>query len=128
MTSKRNTVNILAMITFVCLASCSEKEAQPIVKKLEPIVVADDFRNLKDGEQIAYRLTSGTYKMELTSGNGTAVVEWVGAPCPKSTEVTALQTMCELVQDGQLLVTNPTSFGNGPTISVTIKITRMPHA
>jgi hypothetical protein len=111
----------LPLSSFVCLASlfiflcgCSGSD-----------VVLNEFQSLQDGQKIAYKLDPGMYKLELTSASDGASVEWAGATCPPATEVKSYETVCELKTAGQLIVMNPTSFGNGPSISVTLKLTKV---
>ena len=87
-------------------------------------VIVNEMRALSDGESVAYKLRPGVYALDFTASDG-ASAEWVGASCPASGEVKVFNTICELKQDGQLIVKNPTVWGNGATSSVTIKVTRI---
>ena len=87
-------------------------------------VVVDEMKALADGESIAYKLGPGVYRLDFTASDG-ASAEWVGASCPASGEVKVYSSLCELKQDGQLIIKNPTVWGNGATSSVTIKLTRI---
>jgi hypothetical protein len=88
-------------------------------------VVLNEFTSIADGKEVAYKVIPGMYRLELTSASDGAVVKWAGATCPPSEEVTSYETLCELSTDGQLIVRNPTRFGNGPSISVTLKLTKL---
>ena len=87
----------------------------------------DRFEWLKDGEQWAFKLDPGTYKIALTASGDGAAVEWVGSSCPGSgpTATKSFETICELSSTGQLLVKNPTVFGAGAAVSITLKVTKL---
>ena len=87
-------------------------------------VVVEDSRWLKDGEMVFWPLSAGTYKVQLTASGDGASIEWVGSSCPKISETNNISTICELAQSGQVIVSNPTTFGLGNPISVSVKITK----
>lgn len=90
------------------------------------IVVAES-RTLIEGEQVSYTLTAGAYAVEITSSNNGVIVSWLGgsgAGCVSSAEVKSYTTACTLSIQGQLLVSNPTTFGIGGSEVVSFKVTK----
>lgn len=88
-------------------------------------VIVDKMFTLKDGEYMSFKLDEGTYKVEMTASGDGAAVKWVGCSCPGSTgEQQTFTTICELKNQGQLLVENPTVFGQGASSIVTLKVTK----
>jgi len=88
-------------------------------------VVVNWHGTLKDGERISWKIPAGNYRLELTASNDGDTVEWLGGNCPATQPMTALTTSCEMPRDGQLLVTNPTTFGIGAASMTTVKVTRV---
>jgi hypothetical protein len=74
---------------------------------------------------VTYRLEPGNYKLEMTANNEGAGTEWIGASCAKTGQMRQLVTTCTLPTQGQLNITNPTTFGLGKQVSVTIKVTKL---
>ena|SRR5258706_4145604 len=103
-----------AALVVMAVASCGSNQ-----------VVLDAMVSLKDGESNAWKLTPGLYRVAMTASGDGAQVEWVGTDCPKSPEGKTYTGVCELRQDGQILVTNPTSFGMGQGTTVTVKVTKL---
>lgn len=88
-------------------------------------VVVDKLFTLNDGQYMSFKLDEGTYKVEMTASGDGAAVKWVGCSCPGSTgEQSTCSTICELKSQGQLIVENPTVFGEGAGSSVTLKVTK----
>ncbi|MCF6178616.1 MAG: hypothetical protein L3J63_04395 [Geopsychrobacter sp.] len=80
---------------------------------------------LNEGESMTWSLTSGTYRLEMTSTpNGGAVTWTPSTGCQNFSEVTAYAYECTLPINGQLKITNPTTFGLGPSETVTAKVTK----
>lgn len=88
-------------------------------------VVVDQLVVLKDGESRIWKMDPGSYKIELTASDDGAAVKWVGANCLDSGQVKSLSTTCKFDQTGQMVVENPTAFGMGASVSVTVKLTRL---
>ena len=80
--------------------------------------------SIKDGQFYSFKVEKGKYILEMTSSNDNAIVEWVGCSCQSSSETTQVIQFCELYNNGQLIVKNPSQFGTGPTIIITIKLTK----
>ncbi len=89
-------------------------------------VVADRFETLSEGQYIAFSLPKATYTIEVSANNHGVVVSWVnGSGCTTSAERLVYAATCTLAGDGQVIVTNPTTFGLGGAETVTIKVTRL---
>jgi hypothetical protein len=88
-------------------------------------VVVDWHGVLKDGERMSWKLPAGKYRLELTASNDGDTVEWLGGNCPATQPMTTLSTSCDMPRDGQLLVSNPTTFGLGAASMTTVKLTRV---
>jgi len=94
--------------------------------KSSPPVVSES-KTLADGTQLSYTLSAGTYSVEVTSSNNGVVVSWLGGSgsgCASSAESKALTMTCTLSIQGQLLITNPTTFGLGASEIVSIRVTK----
>jgi hypothetical protein len=61
--------------------------------------------------------------LQVTTTNDGAGVAWVGGQCQGANETKAFDANCVLAQDGQLQISNPTTFGLGNSSSVTVKLT-----
>ncbi|MBE0505030.1 MAG: hypothetical protein IBX46_12995 [Desulfuromonadales bacterium] len=109
----------LVLLSVITLTACGsgggDDENDPIV---------NEQRTLGDGTLISYALPAGTYSLEATSSgpNGLSV-EWVGgASCINANEVLTYKNNCKLTMAGQLIISNPSTFGLGPSEIVTIKV------
>lgn len=89
------------------------------------IVVVDDLEVLSDGESRIHKLDPGSYKVEMTASNDGAQICWIGANCGTSGEATTLETAYSLPRTGQLVVENPTAYGQGASTSVTVEVTKL---
>lgn len=104
------------ILLLLCTLSCSGEK-----------VVVDNLISLKDGEFYAFKLEKGKYILELTSANGGVVVDWIGGLQSNQDhpqETNEVYSFCEIYNNGQLIVKNPTTFGTGSTVTVTIKLTK----
>ena len=88
-------------------------------------VVVDQLVVLQEGESQIWKLDTGSYKVEMTASDDGAQVRWIGSSCGASGQVKELQMACPLETTGQLIVENPTEFGMGASVSVTVKVTQM---
>src|SRR6266850_3293942 len=84
-------------------------------------IVIDTQQVLKDGSSIGWKLQPGNYHLDMTASDDGATVEWIGGNCPSTQPMRQLATNCEMKNEGQLIIKNPTSFGLGSPVSVTIK-------
>lgn len=105
------------LIASLTLLSCS---AEPT-----DLVLVNDARWLSDGQAVSWRMEPGRYKVELTATGDGASIEWAGVSCPPAEEAKQYSTICDFHQQGQVVVTNPTTFGLGQATSVSIKITHL---
>jgi hypothetical protein len=86
--------------------------------------VFDELVILKDGESRVFKLEPGTYKLEVTASGDGAAIEWIGSDCPGSNETKSYSVTCTFERGGQVIISNPTTFGMGTSSSVTIKLTK----
>ena len=85
--------------------------------------VYDESRTLKDGEALSVKLPQGVYRLEMTATGDGATVEWLGGNCSGVRRETKMhEETCELTQAGQVLISNPSSFGLGASSVVTVVI------
>lgn len=105
-----------------CWGCASDAE---VAERPKDVVVLDKLEWLKDGEQYAFKLDPGTYKVDMTASGDGASFEWVGSSCPGSGQTKSFSSMCELTSTGQLLIKNPTTLGLGDPVSVTVKVIRL---
>jgi len=121
------------VLALMCVAgltggmACSSGRSTQEAEKPRDVVIVDDLKILKDGEEWSFKLDAGTYKVELTASGDGASVSWVGSSCPGSgpRAVQTFSTICEMPGTGQLLVRNPSSFGMGQSVSITLKVTKL---
>lgn len=88
-------------------------------------VVIEYSNWLADGASVSWKLEPGTYRLELTANSDGATAEWLGGGCPKTQPMRELTMTCEMSRSGQLIITNPTRFGLGANVSVTVKVTKL---
>ncbi len=112
--------------SLVALAGgCGRTEDPPTPKPVD-IVVVNYHDWLKDGGAVSWALTPGRYKVELTASEDGVSVVWEGSNCPGSSSATkSFSVICDMPQAGQLIVKNPTTFGTGPSSSVTVQVTKL---
>jgi hypothetical protein len=94
----------------------------------QPTTVIDWSGFLNDGAARSWRLPRGAYALQLSANNDGATVEWPGSDnCIWKTEpMLRFGQRCQIVSDtGQLVVTNPTTFGLGKAVSVTVRVLRL---
>lgn len=126
--SKSNSIRILVSAIILC-NSChvpsDARQGQPYVPYVTDQVITNTTKVLKDGEGMSFPLGPGKYKLELTANNDGADAEWIGGGCPRTKPVKQTTMTCEMPQSGQLIITNPTTFGLGASVSVTVKVTKL---
>jgi hypothetical protein len=89
-------------------------------------VVVDWHGTLAEGVSMSWALEPGIYRLEMTSDHNGASVQWIpNSGCNNFGEVKVYDDECGLDIKGQLKVTNPTTFGLGPSEIVTVKVTRL---
>jgi len=85
--------------------------------------IYDEARSLGEGEFISIHLPKGTYRLEMTSTGEGATVRWLGGSCAgRPRETNAHTETCTLDQAGQLLITNPITFGMGSSAGLKVVI------
>jgi len=88
--------------------------------------VIDEFRQLKENQQLSWKMTAGRYRVRATASSSGLVIKWVGASCPNSKEVKIYDELCEIDVEAQLSLSNPGGItGTGPTEQVAITVTQM---
>lgn len=120
-------ISLILFISANCRVQTDSRRGEPYVPYVTDQIVINDSKVLNDGAGLSYKLEPGNYKLEMTASNDGAGTEWIGAPCAKTDQMRQLVTSCTLTNQGQLVVTNPTQFGLGKQISVTIKVTKLAH-
>jgi hypothetical protein len=115
---------LLFIAGWVGMTGC-ESSSNTAQAKAQDVVIADKLDWLKDGEQWAFKLEPGRYKVEMTASADGASAEWVGCSCPGSGETKSYSTICDVSGTSQLVIKNPTGFGMGASVSVTVKITKL---
>jgi len=90
------------------------------------VVVIDWANSLRDGAFVSWNLQPGYYQLSLTSARDGARVEWTGTEnCDfKTRDMLQFGQRCKMLRSGTLTVTNPTTFGLGAEISVTVRVTQ----
>ena len=117
---------ILAIIlTSSCHVPTDARQGQPYVPYVTDQVITNTSKVLKDGEGVSFKLDPGKYKLELTANNDGADAEWIGGNCPKTQPVKQTTMTCDIPATGRLIITNPTTFGLGAQVSITVKITKL---
>lgn len=120
---------VLLSCAFLILSSCSMPTGVESNRKSPDErnqLILDELKVLDVGEGTALKLNPGMYRLEMTASGGGVTVQWVGAECLGSSQLTtSLSTVCELAGTGQLVVKNPSFLGLGAATSVTLKVTRL---
>ena len=120
---------LLAILLSAMFTSChlptDTRSVPPYVPYVTDQVMVDTSKVLDDGSGTTIKLEPGRYKLEMTANNDGADVEWVGGSCPKSVPLREATVTCEMSRQGQLVVTNPSVFGLGKQVSVTVRLTRL---
>lgn len=128
---RSNTIGVgIALLSAILLcSSChvptDSSRGQPYIPYVTDQVVSDISKVLDDGAGITLKLDPGNYKLEMTANNDGATTEWIGGDCAKTQPMRQLNVTCNMPSTGQLVVTNPTTFGLGKQVSVTVKVTKL---
>jgi len=108
----------IVLVSVLFLSSCERDR-----------VVLNDFGTIGEGESRAYRIeTAGIYRLEMTASKDGAGVEWVGETCQGVREAKSFNGICEYRSEGQIVISNPTTFGMGSDTTVTVKVTKIARA
>lgn len=117
---------IISALFFVgCHIQTDQRSGQPYVPYVTDQVVIDNAQVLNDGSGTTWKLEPGKYKLEMTANNDGADIEWVGGSCPKSQPMRQAAMTCEMPRQGQLVITNPSVFGLGKQVSITVRLTKL---
>lgn len=123
---RRLSTKAFFLLSLSLLAGCQDLGGSRSSRIFPADQVVVDWSNwLKDGASVSWKLDPGTYRLELTANGDGITAEWVGASCPKTQPMRELTMTCEMTHTGQLVVTNPTTFGLGPQVSTTVKVTKL---
>ena len=118
---------IFAIFVVSCTVQTDQRSGQPYVPYVTDQIIIDTSKVLDDGAGITLKLEPGKYKLEMTANNDGADIEWVGGGCPKTQPMREATMTCEMPRQGQLVITNPTVFGLGKQVSITVKVTKLAH-
>ncbi len=118
---------LMICVVFVvgCAVQTDQRSGQPYVSYITDQIITDDSKVLDDGAGITLKLEPGKYKLEMTANNDGADIEWVGGSCPRTQPMREATMTCEMPRQGQLVITNPTVFGLGKQVSVTVRVTKL---
>ena len=115
----------LILLTLSCHVPTDSQSGQPYVPYITNQVVVDHITSLQDGASVSWKLEPGSYKLELTANNDGAIAEWIGGSCPATKPMRTMTVTCNMSGTGQLVISNPTTFGLGKDVNVTVKLTRL---
>lgn len=118
---------LIIYATFVlgCTVRTDQRSGQPYVPYVTDQIITDTSKVLDDGAGITLKLEPGKYKLEMTANNDGADIEWVGGGCPKTQPMREATMTCEMPRQGQLVITNPSVFGLGKQVSITVRLTKL---
>lgn len=111
--------SLIALVVVFAMIGCGTDTAE----KANGVVV-NSIETIPEGGSLSYYLSPDTYELELTSSNYGVSIEWIGANCLNVSEQQVYNEDCHLDMSGQLVIGNPTTWGLGPTETVTIKLRR----
>lgn len=75
---------------------------------------------------MTWELDPGKYRLEMTSSPYGASVDWLPSTgCLNAGEVKAYGSECTISIRGQVKVANPTTFGLGPSETVTVRVSKL---
>jgi hypothetical protein len=110
---------------IACGGGSDDEATDQGVKASSTIQVVSDTKTLVEGVQISYTLSAGTYMANITSSNNGVIVSWPGGiNCQGSAETKAYSASCTFGAQGQIVISNPTTFGLGGSEIVTISISK----
>lgn len=93
--------------------------------------IQTDSLALADGASVTYTLTRGNYLLDVNvqASDGSAygvTVTAVGSGCASAVESTTHRFECQVADTTSIVVTNPTSFGLGPSALGNLSIYQIP--
>jgi hypothetical protein len=127
-------VAVILSILTLSLCGCGSEgggdegggQNQIVVNDQRTQIVVNDQRTLADGSGVSFALPAGTYHLEATSSgpNGLSV-SWLGGNnCNNLSEVLTYNDNCTLTIAGQLVITNSSTFGLGPSEIITVQVSK----
>lgn len=125
------TVIFLAFLFSSCAGPGSgpfqtdKSSGQPYIPYVTDQIVIDESKVLNDGAGLSWKLEPGNYKLEMTANNDGADIEWIGGGCPKTQPMRQATMTCGMSGPGQLIITNPTVWGLGKQVSITVRVTKL---
>lgn len=114
-----------AALVVGCTVQTDQRSGQPYVPYVTDQIIVDMSKVLDDGAGTMWKLEPGKYKLEMTANNDGADIEWVGGGCPKTQPMRETAMTCEMPGQGQLIITNPSVFGLGKQVSITVRLTKL---
>jgi len=114
---------VVLLFMMALLLACNQSGSRSL-PSLDRVVV-DEHQILQDGAFVSWKVPPGRYRLEMTAADDGATAEWVGGDCPATQPMRQLTMTCELRGEGQLIIKNPTTFGLGASVSVTVKVTKL---
>lgn len=122
---KRTTLFIVSLVMFTALIGCGG-DSSSSSSSVTSSVVVNWLGVLGEGESVTWALNPGQYRLTMTSSPNGASVEWLpNNGCANASEANAYVNNCTLSTSGQVKVTNPTTFGLGPSETVTVVLSKL---
>lgn len=106
------------------------RDYQPTAYPLPAAVIDDPAFILQENESKAWTMPVGKYRLETTSDPNGITLVWGGAvACDRTvgptTEYRELAITCSVAEPTELRITNPTTFGLGPSETVRLYVERL---
>lgn len=118
-----NLKNTVSLFIVLFLSGCGGGST---TNEVGSNIIFNEVRNIPEGNYLIVALPVSKYKAEISTSNKGVKVEWVGGlNCANSGEVKTYNDSCSMVQKGQIVITNPTTFGLGGDEIVTVKIIKI---
>jgi hypothetical protein len=81
---------------------------------------------LRDGALVSWRLPVGVFRLQMAASADGATVEWLNSSCVgRSRPMAQLHATCTVNDGGQVVITNPTTFGLGAAVTATVQIRQL---
>lgn len=80
--------------------------------------IEDDLVILPGGQNLLYRLDKGTYDFQLQASSSVGI-NLVGSDCRNTPSTQSYTKTCKFSGIGQLIITNPRTFGSDVNIKIT---------
>jgi hypothetical protein len=100
-----------------CGGGGDNQSADEDVKASSTTQIVSETKTLVEGVQLSYTLSAGTYMANITSSNNGVIVSWPGGTnCQTSSETKVYSASCTFAAQGQIVISNPTTFGLGGSV------------